>query len=127
MKPDKPIRSPALLEGKVTAQELELRDKANAVKAAPNFIRRPLTTTPTTKPLSLAEQRARSRWQKPLAAIIANAKAVNVGLLDRLTIGVHGPDWKATEIYQATFNELYEATKKQIEALEIFCRVKWSD
>jgi hypothetical protein len=134
MKSDKPIRSPdtqALLEGKVTAQELEARDKAK-VKAAANFIRRPLirrplTTTPAVKLLSLAEQRARSRWQKPLAAIIANAKAVNVGLFDRLTIGVHGPDFKAVEIYQATFNELYEATKKQIEALEIFCRVKWSD
>jgi len=109
----------------VTAQELERRDKAK-VTAKVAERRLPINVN-AEKPLSLAEQRARSRWQKPLAAIIANAKAVNVGLLDRLTIGVHGPDWKATEIYQATFNELYEATKKQIEALEIFCRVKWSD
>ena len=131
---ERPIRSKDaqdLLEGKVTAQELERRDKAKAeVKAPAKVLERRLLTNVNAKapkPLTLAEQRARSRWQKPLAAIIANAKAVNVGLLDRLTIGVHGPDWKATEIYQATFNELYEATKKQIEALEIFCRVKWSD
>jgi|SRR6516225_5542444 hypothetical protein len=125
---ERPIRSKDaqdLLEGKVTAQELERRDKAK-VTAKVAERRLPINVN-AEKPLSLAEQRARSRWQKPLAAIIANAKAVNVGLLDRLTIGVHGPDWKATEIYQATFNELYEATKKQIEALEIFCRVKWSD
>ena len=129
---DRPIRSPdtqALLEGKVTAQELEQRDKAKTATKN-NLLRRlpiNVNTVKAAKPLSLAEQRARSRWQLPLAAIIANAKAVNVGLLDRLTIGVHGPDWKAPEIYQATFNELYEATKKQIEALEIFCRVEWSD
>ena len=132
MKMDKPIRSPdtqALLEGKVTAQELEVRDKAKAATKN-NLLRRlPINVNAekAAKPLSLAEQRARSRWQKPLVAIIANAKAVNRGLLDRLTIGVHGPDWKNTEIYQATFNELFEATKKQIEALEIFRRVEWSD
>jgi hypothetical protein len=130
---DRPIRSQDaqdLLEGKVTAAELEARDKAKAAANTKTIVRRRLpidVNARETKPLSLAEQRARSRWQKPLAAIIANAKAVNVGLFDRLTIGVHGPDFKAVEIYQATFNELYEATKKQIEALEIFCRVKWSD
>jgi len=115
-------------EGKVTAQELEVRDKAKATTKN-NLLRRlPINVNAKApKPLSLAEQRARSRWQKPLVAIIADAKAVNRGLLDRLTIGVHGPDWKNTEIYQATFNELFEATKKQIEALDIFCRVKWSD
>jgi len=127
---ERPIRSrdtQDLLEGKVTAQELERRDKAKAQVKASVLERRLPINVNAEKPLTLAEQRARSRWQKPLAAIIANAKAVNVGLLDRLTIGVHGPDWKAPEIYQATFNELYEATKKQIEALEIFCRVEWSD
>jgi len=132
---DRPIRSQDaqdLLEGKVTAAELEVRDKAKA-KAAPNYIRRPLirrplTTTSATKPLSLAEQRARSRWQRPLPAILAEAMAVNCGLLERLRVGVHGnQDWKNLEIYQAVFNELWGATKKQIEALEIFSRVEWSE
>jgi len=48
-------------------------------------------------------------------------------LLERLRVGVHGPDWNHQELYQATFNELWEATKKQVEALEIFSRVGWSD
>jgi hypothetical protein len=107
--------------------DVPIRSREKGKVTAAKVVERRLPTNIEAKPLNLAEQRARSRWQKPLAAIIANAKAVNVGLLDRLTIGVHGPDWKMPEIYQATFNELYEATKKQIEALEIFCRVEWSD
>ena len=102
---DRPIRSQDaqdLLEGKVTAAELEARDKAKA-KTAPNYIRRPLirrplTTTPTTKPLSLAEQRARSRWQRPLPAILAEAMAVNCGLRDRMSRSVKGPDWNHHEL-----------------------------
>ena len=123
MKPDKPIRSPDT-GGKVTAAELERKAPA---KVAERRLPINLNTARASKPLSLAEQRARSRWQKPLAAILAGALAENRGLYERLSRGVHGPDWNNTEIYQATFNELYEATKKQIEALEIFCRVEWSD
>jgi len=111
---DRPIRRE---EGKVTAAKVEERRlpiNLNAAKAA--------------KPLSLAEQRARSRWQRPLPAILAEAMAVNCGLLERLRVGVHGnQEWKNLEIYQAVFNELWEATKKQVEALEIFSRVEWSE
>jgi len=127
---DRPIRSQDaqdLLEGKVTAAELE---RKAAAKATAKVVERRLpinVNSRATKPLGLAEQRARSRWQRPLAAILAGALAENQGLYERLSRGVHGPDWNNTEIYQATFNELYEATKKQIEALEIFCRVEWSD
>ena len=129
---DRPIRSQDtqdLLEGKVTAQELEVRDKAKATTK--NYLRRlpiNVNTTRPAKPLSLAEQRARSRWQRPLPAILAEAMAVNCGLLERLRVGVHGnQDWRNLEIYQAVFNELWEATKKQVEALEIFSRVEWSE
>ena len=129
MKPSGSYRTGEVMRRLIDRPTAELERKPVA-KAEAKVIERRLPinlNAKAAKPLSLAEQRARSRWQKPLAAIIANAKAVNRGLLDRLTIGVHGPDWSNTEIYQATFNELYEATKKQIEALEIFCRVEWSD
>lgn len=110
----------------MTAQELELRDKAK-VKTAAKVVERRLPINVNAKPLGLAEQRARSRWHRPLAAVLAGALAENRGLLERLRVGVHGPDWNHQELYQATFNELWEATKKQVEALEIFSRVGWSD
>ena len=119
---DQPIRRE---EGKVTAVELERKAPAKVVER-----RLPINVNAAKapKPLSLAEQRARSRWQRPLPAILAEAMAVNCGLLERLRVGVHGnQDWKNLEIYQAVFNELWEATKKQIEALEIFSRVEWSE
>jgi hypothetical protein len=77
------------------------------------------------RPLSLAEQRARSRWQRPITAVIAGALAENCGLRDRLSRSVLAPDRENLALYQAAFNELWEATKKQIKALEIFSRVDW--
>src|SRR6516225_3417470 len=113
MRTDKPIRSP------------DTGTKIGATEPATNFVRRPLTTTPTTRPLSLAEQRARSRWQRPLAAILAEAMAVNRGLHERLSRKVRCPDNNHPELYQAAFNELWNATNKHIEVLEIFSRVGW--
>jgi hypothetical protein len=124
---DRPIRSPeaqALLEGKVTAAELRAKDQA---KAAAKIERRRLRINPSTKPLSLAEQRARSRWYKPLPAILAEALAVNQGLLDRLSIGVHSPNQASKEQYQIMLNGLYQATQQQLEALDIFGEVDWSE
>lgn len=78
-------------------------------------------------PLGLAEQRARTRWRKPLPAVIADALASNRGLLERLKHGVRGPDMRCKEQYQVLFNGLYQATQEQIEALEVFARVDWSE
>ena len=119
----------------MTAAELERKaersSKTGAAKTAAKVVERRLpinVNARTAKPLSLAEQRARSRWHKPLAAILAGAMAESRGLLERLRVGVHGnQEWENQEIYQAVFNELWEATKKQVEALEIFSRVGWSD
>ena len=111
----------------MTAAELE---RKAAAKATAKVVERRLpinVNARAAKPLGLAEQRARCRWQRPLAAILAEAMAVNRGLYERLSRSVRGPDWNHPEIYQATFNELWEATKKQIDALEIFCRIEWSD
>jgi hypothetical protein len=77
------------------------------------------------KPLSAAEQRARSRWQRPVAAIIAGVLAETCGLRDRMSRSILAPDRKNLAIYQATFNELWQATNKQIEALEVFARIDW--
>lgn len=77
--------------------------------------------------MGLAEQRARARWCKPLPAVIADALASNRGLLERLKPGVYGPDMKHKEQYQVLFDGLYQATQEQIEALEVFARVDWSE
>jgi hypothetical protein len=121
MNVDKSIRrqeTTDLLLGKLKRQTLAV--------AAP-FRRRPLTTARPTSPLGLAEQRARARWQKPVAAIIADALASNRGLLERLKRGMHGPDMKGKEQYQVLFNGLYQTTQEQIEALEMFAKVDWSE
>lgn len=51
----------------------------------------------------------------------------NRGLLERLKPGVYGPDMKHKEQYQVLFDGLYQATQEQIEALEVFARVDWSE
>jgi hypothetical protein len=86
-----------------------------------------LCLIPFPRPLSLAEQRARARWRKPVAAIVAGALASNRGLLERLKRGVHAPDTQHGEQYQVIFNGLYQTTQEQIAALEMFARVDWSE
>jgi len=75
----------------------------------------------------LAEQRARARWRKPLAAIIAGALASNRGLLERLKQGMHAPDTQHGEQYQVIFNGLFATTQQQVDALEMFAQVDWSE
>jgi len=53
--------------------------------------------------------------------------AVNRGLLERLALGVHGPDMKGIEQYRVIFNGLYQATQQQLEALAMFGEVDWSE
>ena len=77
--------------------------------------------------MGVAEQRALTRWHKPLPAILAEAVAVNRGLLERLALGVHGPDMKGIEQYRVIFNGLYQATQQQLEALAMFGEVDWSE
>ena len=60
-------------------------------------------------------------------AVIADALASNRGLLERLRRGMHGPDMAHQEQYQVIFNGLYQTTREQIEALEVFARVDWSE
>jgi hypothetical protein len=114
MKIGKPIRSPeaqALLMGKVPKP-------LNKLKVKPK---------PDRGVLNVAEQRALTRWYKPLPAILGEALAVNRGLLERLEIGVYGPDMEGLEQYRVVFNGLYQATQQQLEALAIFDEVDWSE
>jgi len=81
---DCPIRSRE--EGKVTAAELERKtersSKTGAAKTAAKVVERRLPTNVNAKPLGLAEQRARSRWQRPLAAYSTIARGQDKGCAD---------------------------------------------
>jgi hypothetical protein len=59
--------------------------------------------------------------------MIADALANNRGLLERLKGGMYAPNEKGKEQYQVIFNGLYQTTREQIEALELFARVDWSE
>ena len=93
----------------------------------PVLRRRPITVAASERPLTLPEQRARARWKPPIPAMIADALASNRGLLERLRRGMYGPDMEHKEQYQVIFNGLFATTREQIEALEVFARVDWSE
>jgi hypothetical protein len=59
--------------------------------------------------------------------MIADVLASNRGLLERLKRGMYGPDMQGKEQYQVIFNGLFATTREQIEALEVFARVDWSE
>jgi len=114
MKIGKPIRSPeaqALLLGRVSKPRTRPKPRVKPDRGV----------------LGLAEQRALTRWHKPLPAILAEALVVNQALLDRLDVGVYGPNQESKEQYQIVLNGLYHATQQQQEALEIFGEVDWSE
>jgi hypothetical protein len=101
------------------------RRAGSAAKPAPNFGRRPFPAAPVERPLSIPEQKARARWQRPVPAVIAGALAVNRGLLERLRAGMYAPDREHDEEYQVIFNGLLTTTREQVAALELFGRVDW--
>ena len=116
---------------KVTTIPGDLSEALKVVTARP-VMRRPVIAgslqqrSESERPLTLAEQRARARWRRPAAAIIAHALTVNRGLLERLERGMYGPDMEHREQYQVLLNGLYQTTREQIAALEMFARVDWS-
>lgn len=114
---------------KVTTIPGDLSEALKVMTARP-VMRRPVIAgslqQKSERPLTLAEQRARARWRKPANAIIAHALTVNRGLLERLERGMYGPDMKHKEQYQVIFNGLYQTTREQIAALEMFAWVDWS-
>jgi hypothetical protein len=99
--------------------------RTGGAKSAPNFARRPFPAAPIERPLSIPEQKARARWKPSIGAMIANAAAVNRGLLERLQAGVYAPTEKGTEAYQVLLNGVIATTRQQIAALELFGRVDW--
>jgi hypothetical protein len=54
-------------------------------------------------------------------------RRANQALLDRLDVGVYGPNQESKEQYRIVLNGLYHATQQQQEALEIFGEVDWSE
>jgi bacterioferritin (cytochrome b1) len=93
--------------------------RRQVVTAAPAVISQRRLTPP--------EQRARARWRKTVAAIVADALASNRGLLERLKRGMHAPEMEHKEQYQVILNGLFATTREQIAALEVFARVDWSE
>ena len=70
---------------------------------------------------------ARRRWRKPLPAIMADALANSRALLSRLDRGVYMPDLENQSHYQAAFNTLLDRTRLQLQALEEFSQIEWSE
>jgi hypothetical protein len=70
---------------------------------------------------------AKRRWQKPLAAVIADAIANNRAIITRLKLGVIPPDFDDTSHYRKIFDQLCASTVAQIAALEVFRTIEWSE
>ena len=102
-----------------------MKPNENAARPLRRRIVTASTSASAVAPLSLPEQRARARWKPPVAPMIANALAVNRGLLERLKGGMYAPDRVHGEEYQVLFNGLFATTEQQIAALELFARVDW--
>jgi hypothetical protein len=64
-------------------------------------------------------------WRKPLPAIVADAIANNRAIIDRLKLGMYGPDSENTSHYEKVFNKLCRSTNEQIAALEAFAAIDW--
>jgi hypothetical protein len=125
-----------LVEGEVNGgPRMKVKDNLSHEEALPARRTAPVMRRPVVagsrqqrseeRPLTLAEQRARARWRKPVVAIIADALASNHGLLERLARGIYAPDMKHKEQYQVIFDGLYQTTREQIAALEMFSQVDW--
>jgi hypothetical protein len=66
-------------------------------------------------------------WRKPIPAVIADAIANSRAVMARLERGIHMPDEEGKPHYQAVFNTLLERTRLQLEALEAFSQIEWSE
>ena len=66
-------------------------------------------------------------WRKPIPAVIADAIANSQAVIARLERGMHMPDEEGKPHYQAVFNTLLERSRLQLEALEAFSQIEWSE
>jgi hypothetical protein len=80
-------------------------------------------TAPAYGPIGIAKR----RWQKPLAAIIADALANCRAVSERLQRGMYIPDLENKPQYQAVYNQLCECTRQQLKALEAFSTIEWRE
>jgi hypothetical protein len=67
----------------------------------------------------------RRGWRKPLPAIIADAIANNRAVIDRLKLGMYGPDAENMDHLEEVFNKVCRCTNEQIKALEAFAAIDW--
>jgi hypothetical protein len=83
--------------------------------------------TPLSGPSYGAYSVARRRWKKPVPAIIADAVATCQGLSDRLTRGMHMPDYEDVLHYNEVYQQLTKANREQLKALEAFSKIAWRE
>jgi hypothetical protein len=78
---------------------------------------------PSYGPFSIVKR----RWRKPIPAIIADAIANSRAVVARLERGMHMPDLEGQAHYKGVFDTLLERTRWQLEALEAFSQIEWSE
>jgi hypothetical protein len=66
-------------------------------------------------------------WRKPLEAVLADATVNSRVLLARLQRGVYCTDWDKKPYYQSVLNQLCEHTRQQINLIEAFSAIEWSE
>jgi hypothetical protein len=70
---------------------------------------------------------AKARWRKPIPAIIADAITNSQAVIARLERGMYMPDLEGQAHYKDVFDTLLERTRLQLEALEAFSQIGWSE
>jgi hypothetical protein len=83
--------------------------------------------TPLSGPNYGAFAVVKRRWRKPIPAIVADAIANCQGLSDRLTRGMHMPDYEGVPHYKEVYNQLCRQTDEQLKALEAFAKIDWRE
>ena len=82
---------------------------------------------PLSGPSYGAYAKAKRRWHKPLAAVIADALANNQAIIARFKLGVYPPDSENRSHYEKAFDQLCRSTDEQIKALEAFSQIGWRE
>jgi hypothetical protein len=87
----------------------------------------PELVTPLSGPSYGAYSVAKRRWQKSIAAIIADGIANSRAVAARLERGMYMPDEQNKPHYKTVFDTLLDRTREQLKALEAFAAIEWSE
>jgi hypothetical protein len=84
---------------------------------------------PLSRPSYGPYSKARRKWRKPLAAVVADVMINSQALLARLERGMYAfpPNIENKPHYQEVYNQLCWRTQEQLKALEAFSQVEWRE